>query len=383
MSLATSLAGGGGSGGSGGGVSPPTPATSTDNAIARWDGTNASALQDSVVTVSDLGVIAGASIDATQLTGTVNNSRLDAELQALAGLTSAADKLPYFTGSGTAALADLSAFARTILDDADAGAVRTTIGAGTGTLGGSTGSVDNAVLRADGTGGAAVQASPVEVSDNGATLINGGTGVSVAFPTIGGGSADRPVLDVVTSSDANRFFLFGFSPNAYGRAGGTIFRVNSSGTYEFSTSGAPTGTPDLALARQAASVARITDGVSGFGRLIAGRLVEANTAGSGSPNILAAIESRTLLTNEGATAENYHTLPSASAGQEFEFYCQDTDGIRITASAGDTIRIGGSVSASAGFVRSVSVGSSIALRAINDTEWITMSAPGGTWTIDV
>lgn len=150
--------------------------------------------------------------------------------------------------------------------------------------------------------------------------------------------------------------------------------------YAFSSTTNATGTKDLKLVRSAANVLRVDDGAGGLGKILGGKLVEANTAGSGSPNVLTAIESGTVLTNEGTTVANYHTLPAAAAGMTFLFVVADTDGLRVTATGDDTIRLAGSVSAAAGFCESAVIGNVVILTAINATQWVAVTIVG-TWTV--
>jgi hypothetical protein len=112
----------------------------------------------------------------------------DAELSAIAGLTSAADKLPYFTGSGTADVTDLSAFARTLLDDADAATMRATLGV---TAGASPSGNDGDYQIKSGSSFAA------------GVIVQGANGRPIITPTLAT-SGVQPYFRIVTPADTGQ-----------------------------------------------------------------------------------------------------------------------------------------------------------------------------------
>lgn len=307
--------------------------TSTDNAVARFDGAGGKTIQDSAVTISDLA--AGAVTLATTAGNALTIKNTDPA--ATTGASVAGDPIGLTAGNAVAS---------------------------TDTAGAAAGG--DVILTA---GDAARNASGNANGGNIVLDVGTGIGTGVQGQILSGLAA---AVGVAT----NPTFSFQSDTNT-GMYSGQADQVN------FATNGVRRGTfsnTSLALDSIAftnSGVAAATVGGFNF-------VVEANTAGSGAPNVLAPSEAQKVLTNEGATAENYHTLPTAVAGQSFTFIVQDTDGIRITAAAGDTIRpiAGTAASAAAGFIRCATQGAFITLVAINATEWIAIGS-AGTWTIDV
>lgn len=126
-----------------------TAVTGIDINSGSIDGTTIGA------TSASTGNFTSVSISGTDYTSTIN----DAGLASIAGLTTAADKMIYTTAADTYSTTTLSSFGRSLIDDANASAARTTLGLGTAATTASTAyataaqgtTADNALPKAGGT----------------------------------------------------------------------------------------------------------------------------------------------------------------------------------------------------------------------------------------
>jgi hypothetical protein len=105
--------------------------------VLKWNGTAWAPAADNVGT-------GGGSTDWSALTG------IPAAIGAIDALTPAADRLAYYTGANAAALAIVTGFARTLLDDADAATARGTLGAAAASHGHAIADIANLPATLDG-----------------------------------------------------------------------------------------------------------------------------------------------------------------------------------------------------------------------------------------
>lgn len=98
------------------------PAAAGAGNLPLFSGTSGKVLSDSGRTVSDAVANNTNLVSGSAVVGYAQP--VDAELTALAALVSAGDRLPYFTGSGSAALATFTTYARTLVAAVDAATAR-------------------------------------------------------------------------------------------------------------------------------------------------------------------------------------------------------------------------------------------------------------------
>lgn len=101
---------------------------------------------------------------------------------------------------------------------------------------------------------------------------------------------------------------------------------------------------------------------------------------SGSPAAISVSFSGFLISDAVDSSKNYGLLPSAVAGMNYTFFIRSSDGLRIVANTGDSIRVLGTISSSGGYIESSTVGDFIKLVAVDVDTWLAVSI-GGTWTV--
>ncbi len=142
-----------------------------------------------------LGSLSTGILKSTATTGVVS---ISAPLTSIDGLTTIANQMIYTTASNTYATTPLTAFARTLLDDSTAAAMRTTLGLGTAATKNAT---DNAQSNVASTIGSFTVGHLLVAADTSGTATDGGTpfgGGTVTSITVGTGLTATP--DPITTT---------------------------------------------------------------------------------------------------------------------------------------------------------------------------------------
>lgn len=364
-------ASGGGGGGSGTG-DVEGPASSTDNAVARFDSTTGKVIQDSAVTVSD---VAAASVTIASVPGASPGTALviDVPEPAAANGASVAGKALTLTSSDAVASLDTAGAAA-------GGAVNITAGAAKRNTSGN--AAGGSVVLTPGAG--------IGTGEAGQVLI--GVAGTAAAPSLSWAGDPDTGLENRT---ANRLYVV---------VGAQEHSYFDTGAYTSVTSAAPKIQMTQAQSRTTPSFRWVNDDDTGMGGAanvfsiiaggveIAAAVFAAGGVSSGlnflrpvaaevtSPETVAVADTGKVITNEGAAGAVTYNLPTAAAGYQYTFIVQSANDMVVTAATGDTIRLAASVTSAAGTATNGTVGGVLTLVSINNTEWIGIASVG-TWTL--
>lgn len=141
---------------------------------------------DAAAARTTLGVVIGTNVQA-----------YDALLQSIAGLTTSANQIIYLTGTDAAAVATITSYGRSLIDDADAAAARTTLGLGT------------AATRSTGTSGANVPLLDGANTWSAAQIFSSNPTISNTAPYLRFQDTTTSAYDARIRLDANNVYIDG------------------------------------------------------------------------------------------------------------------------------------------------------------------------------
>lgn len=150
-------------------------------------------------------------------------------------MTSAADRLPYFTGSGTAALATFTSFGRSLVDDADAAAARSTLSLGTASVANTSTSGANVPLLNAQNQWSGQQYFPLATVTDGASITWDVAAAQKAKVTLAG---NRTMNAVSNAAEGSTYLLWVIQDGTGSRT--ISWTTSGAGSFDFGTDGAPT-----------------------------------------------------------------------------------------------------------------------------------------------